>query len=77
MIGIALAIAIFDICLIRKKGKYESISAHFIRFYKPNKIMFFVLIGVGLVLGHLTWSMSTFDYLSKEEIIQKCKEVMQ
>jgi hypothetical protein len=71
-----VVVIVFDVWVILKKGKYESISAHFIRFYSANKMEFFVLIGVGLLMGHLLWSMNTFDYADKEYLIERCREVL-
>ena len=64
------SIAIFDVYIIAKKGKYESISAHIIRGSKKYPLLVLIL---GVVLGHLFWSMDSFDYLPKEEIIERCK----
>lgn len=50
------AIAIFDVWVIAKKGKPESISAHIIRGSKKYPLL--VLIA-GVVLGHLFWSFRT------------------
>jgi len=57
-----IAIIIFDIVIIAKKGKYESISAHVIR--ASYKYPLIVLL-FGIVLGHLFWSMKTEDWQGK------------
>ena len=68
-IGITVAaIAIFDVVIIAKKGKHESISAHIIRGSKQYPLL--VLI-TGVVLGHLFWPMATVDIYSDV----KCEKV--
>jgi len=64
----ALAMIIFDVFIIAKKGKHESISAHIIRGSHKYPLMVLLL---GIVLGHLFWSMRTDDY----EFNTKCIEV--
>lgn len=66
-IGVA-CIAIFDVYIIYKKGKSESISAHIIRGSKKYPLL--VLIA-GVVLGHLFWSMPTEAVYKNVE----CKKV--
>lgn len=73
MLVAVLAIAVFDVFIIAKKGKYESISAYIIRGSKKYPL---VVLLAGIVLGHLFWSMDSFDHLPKEEIIKKCNEVL-
>lgn len=68
---LVVAITIFDVWIIWKKGKYESISAHIIRGSKKYPLLTLIL---GVVLGHLFWSMDSFDYLPKEEIEKRCYE---
>ena len=55
VIGLVVA---FDIYIIAKKGKSESVSAHIIR--SGRKYPLVVLI-TGILLGHLFWSMKTED----------------
>lgn len=73
LIIIALAMIIFDIYIIVKKGARESISAYVIRGSKKYPLL---VLCFGVLLGHLFWSMSSFDYLPKEELIEKCKAVL-
>lgn len=61
----------FDVWVIMKRGKYESISAHVIRGSKKFPL---IVLAFGILLGHLFWSMDSFDSLPKEEIIKKCQE---
>jgi hypothetical protein len=59
IIFIVAAIAVFDVFIIIKKGKYESISAYIIRSsHKYPSIPFLI----GFVCGHLFWSMNTIDW---------------
>lgn len=55
---LVVAIAIFDVVIIAKKGKHESISAHIIRGSKQYPLLVLIF---GVVLGHLFWSMNTAD----------------
>jgi hypothetical protein len=32
-----------------------------------------VTLGTGIVIGHLAWSMSDFDWMPREMIVEKCK----
>ena len=54
----ALFLILFDVYIIIKKGKSESISAHVIR--GSHKYPLVVLL-FGILLGHLFWSMKTED----------------
>jgi hypothetical protein len=57
---IVASIAIFDVWIIMKKGKQESISAHIIRAsHKYPSIPFLA----GFVCGHLFWSMRQADWM--------------
>jgi len=58
------AIAIFDIYIIAKKGKTESISAHLIRYAKKFPSIPFLF---GFVAGHLFWRMPDKDVEIEEE----------
>lgn len=64
----ALAIAIFDVWVIIKHGKQESVSAHIIRGSKKYPLLVLLF---GIVLGHLFWSMRTDDIYYNT----KCVEV--
>jgi type III secretory pathway component EscT len=57
--GIVLvSIVVFDVYIIAKKGKAESISAHLIRMsHKHPSIPFLI----GFVAGHLFWSFNSLD----------------
>jgi hypothetical protein len=68
MILLAMLIAAFDVYIIAKKGKQESISAYIIR--GSHKYPLLVLL-LGIVLGHLFWSMKTEDIYYNV----KCEEV--
>lgn len=75
--GIALAITIFDIYIIAKKGKQESISAYMIRaFRKFPALTFMVGLCFGYLSGHLTWSMDTFDWMHKEDLKKRCETLL-
>lgn len=55
---LVLLISVFDVWIIYKKGKTESISAHVIRGSKKYPLLVLIF---GIVLGHLFWSMRTDD----------------
>jgi hypothetical protein len=55
-----IAVAVFDVYIIAKKGKKESISAHIIRASHAHPLLPFLL---GIVCGHLFWSMKTADWM--------------
>jgi hypothetical protein len=67
MIAGVVIVALFDVYIILKKGKSESISAHVIR--GSHKYPLLVLL-CGMVLGHLFWNMKTVDIYGKTECIQ-------
>lgn len=68
------SIVVFDIYIIKKKGKQESISAYIIRGAKKYSALFIPgAVIFGYVCGHLFWSMDTFDYLHKEELTKRCE----
>lgn len=71
MIITAVAWVLFDVYIIWAKGKYESISAHVIRGSKKYPL---VVLIFGILLGHLFWSMSSFDYMPEEELKARCYE---
>lgn len=55
IVFLVVIIAVFDVYIIAKKGKEESISAHLIRAsHKFPSIPFLI----GFVCGHLFWRMS-------------------
>lgn len=54
-----VAIVVFDFYIIATKGKKESISAHIIRLSHKYPSIPFLL---GMVCGHLFWSMNTSDW---------------
>lgn len=58
---LGIVILIFDIYVIAKKGKHESISAYVIRWFYKDKKTIIIAFGLGLVCGHLFWSMKTTD----------------
>lgn len=75
---VILAIVIYDVYIILKKGKYESISAHIIRGSKKMPLIVFCAgLLSGILLGHLLWSMDSFDYLERSELISRCKQLLQ
>lgn len=74
LIVLVLAIAIFDVYIIKTKGKFYSISAYIIRGSKKMPLV--TLLG-GIVLGHLFWSMDSFDHLPKEELINRCQDLLE
>jgi hypothetical protein len=55
IIFLVVIIAIFDVYIIAKKGKQESISAHIIRMSHQYPSIPFL---IGFVAGHLWWRMS-------------------
>lgn len=58
MIILVVAVAVFDVVIIAKKGKHESISAHLIRAsHKYPSIPFLI----GFVAGHIWWRMVDAD----------------
>ena len=57
--ALIISIAFFDIIIILKKGKQESISAHIIRSSRKYPSIPFL---IGFVCGHLFWSMSDKDW---------------
>ena len=73
MIAVAIFLAAYDVYIIYSKGKFYSISAYIIR---GSKKMPLVVLAFGILLGHLFWSMNTFDYATKEYLIEKCKAVL-
>lgn len=58
MLSAAVFLALFDVYVIAKKGKQESISAYVIRGSKKYPLL---VLMFGILLGHLFWSMKTED----------------
>lgn len=58
LIIICASLIIFDVYVIFKKGKQESISAYIIRGSKKYPLIVYL---AGIVTGHLLWSMNTED----------------
>jgi hypothetical protein len=54
-----VSITVFDLWIMAKKGKYESISAHIIRASHKYPLIPFLF---GLFAGHLFFSMNTADW---------------
>jgi hypothetical protein len=59
MFIIAIVMIVFDIYIIKKKGKSASISASVIRVVNANRLVFFLIFSLGVVCGHLFWAMPT------------------
>lgn len=60
LIILVVLVASFDVFVIAKKGKQESISAHIIRYSHKYPSIPFLL---GFLCGHLFWSMNTSDWM--------------
>ena len=60
VITLVVLVAAFDVWIIAKKGKQESISAHIIRASHKYPMLPFLL---GILCGHLFWSMRTADWM--------------
>ena len=67
----AVILIVFDIYIIKKKGKQESISAYVIRWWYGNKKTILIAFLSGVLFGHLFWSMKTSDVYKDIE----CKKV--
>jgi predicted permease len=67
LVIVAAAMIIFDVFIIMKKGKAESISAHIIRGSKKYPL---IVLLFGIVLGHLFWSMKTEDIYPNVKCIE-------
>jgi hypothetical protein len=74
---VVIVVAALDIYLIRKKGKSKSFSAYIIKYIDYNRLAFFATILIGVVVGHVFWSMNTFDWADKEYLIERCKDYRQ
>lgn len=64
----AIFLTIYDIFIIEKQGKSESISAYVIRGSKKYPA---IVLCFGILLGHLFWSMKTDDIYKNVE----CKNI--
>lgn len=64
---------IFDVYVILKKGKSESISAHIIRFTYKHRKGFFMGLITGVICGHLFWSMPTDSVYKNVKCIEVTK----
>jgi len=73
MMSASILLILFDVYIIIKRGKRESISAYVINGSKKYPLL---VLCFGILLGHLFWSMSSFDYLPKEILKEKCKAVI-
>jgi len=58
LICAGLLLILYDVYIIYKEGKHESISAYIIRGGKKYPLMVLLF---GMLLGHLFWSMNTAD----------------
>ena len=80
IIGLIAIIAIFDVWLIKTKGKKASLSAVIIRIsYQFPSLVFIFALGLGFVFGHLFWRMKTLDIYEcnapeVQEIINTCTQ---
>ena len=63
LICTAIFLIAYDVYIIAKSGKKESISAHVIRGSKKYPL---VVLLFGILLGHLFWSMQTEDIYDVE-----------
>jgi len=72
MLAATLILVIFDMWVIAKKGKQESISAYVIRGSRKYPLL---VLSFGVLLGHLFWSMRTDDAYYNTKCITIEKEV--
>ena len=72
---LVVLVTLFDVWIIKKKGKSESLSAVMIRTFRtyPAITAIFFLL-VGFVFGHLTWSMRTEDIYKNVDCIERVKK---
>lgn len=73
LLVIVVILILFDVIIIMKKGKHASISAYVIRGSKKYPL---VVLAFGILLGHLFWSMDSFDYLDLDVLKSRCEEVL-
>lgn len=76
MLSTAIIWIIFDIYIIIKNGKKASISANVIRAVRNNKKICFIMFGIGVVCGHLFWSMDNRDWMLPGQFKEYCKEAI-
>jgi hypothetical protein len=69
--SVIASIALFDVYIIYKNGKQESISAHIIRGSKQYPLLVLIF---GVVLGHLFWSMKTEDIYYNTKCVEVSKD---
>ena len=67
----AFFLIVFDVYIIAKKGKQESISAHVIRASYKYPL---IVLAFGMLLGHLFWSMKTEDIYYNTKCVKEVKE---
>jgi hypothetical protein len=67
----AIVWIIFDIWIIKKKGKSASISANVIRYVNLNRLGFLMTAAFFFVCGHLFWSMKTEDVYPDIKCVKK------
>lgn len=67
IVTLVLLIAVFDVWVIYKKGKQESISAYLIRGSREYPLIVFLC---GIVAGHVLWSMKTEDIYYNTKCIE-------
>lgn len=71
LFSIVAIIAIYDVVVIMKKGKYNSISAWMIRTsYKYPSVVFIIGFGLGFIAGHLYWEMPDKNVWDNPDTIQ-------
>ena len=77
MILAVISIAVFDVWVIKKKGKRFAISSYIIRMQREyHALNSIVCMLFGILLGHLFWSMSDFDWMPLDQIQEKCRAVL-
>lgn len=74
LVVLVVIVAVFDVWIIKKKGKTASLSAEIIRI---SKAMPLVTLLFGILLGHLFWSMRTDDIYADIECTKKVQESLQ
>lgn len=78
LLCIVVAVTVYDVVVINKKGKQASLSGWAIRTsYKYPSVVFIFAFGLGFVMGHLFWNMNPRDIWDKhsKEIKEICKDV--
>lgn len=69
---VVFAIAVFDVWVILKKGKKESISAHLIRISLKYPLVAFLF---GVAVGHILWRMADEDVFYDTKCVTVSEEV--